>query len=67
MQAKIDMQRNQRAFDYAIAQQRLEGLVVSETTLSDMQRLVCGEITSTEAIENIYRQFNTDISIFQPR
>jgi len=65
MLSKHEIDKNQRAFDHAIAQQALEGLTVPEQVIEDMKRAVRGEITSSEIIKNIYRQF-PDVEIFQP-
>ena len=52
-----ELERNQRAVDHAIAQQRLEGLTVSESTIEDMRRAARGEIPARDVIVNIYARF----------
>jgi hypothetical protein len=52
-----ELERNLRAVDHAIAQQRLEGLTVSESTVEDMRRAAHGEIPADEVIANIYARF----------
>jgi hypothetical protein len=52
-----EQERNLRAVDHAIAQQRLEGLTVSASTVEDMQRGAWGEISDDEVIANIYARF----------
>jgi hypothetical protein len=52
-----DLEPNLRAVDHAIAQQRLEGLTVSESTVEDMRRAARGEIPADEVIGNIYARF----------
>ena len=52
-----ELERNLRAVDQAIAQQRLEGLTVSESTVEDMRRAARGEIPADEVIANIYGRF----------
>lgn len=43
--------RNMRDVEYAIAQQRIEGLTVSEEAQADMRRVARGEMTVAEGIE----------------
>ncbi len=52
-----DLERSLRAVDHAIAQQSLEGLTVSESTIEDMRRAARGEIPADEVIANIYHRF----------
>ncbi|WP_263352500.1 antitoxin VbhA family protein [Acidicapsa acidisoli] len=52
-----DLERNLRAVDHAIAQQSLEGLTVSESTVEDMRRAARGEIRADDVIANIYARF----------
>jgi len=52
-----ELERNLRAVGHAVAQQRLEGLTVSESTVEDMQRAARGEIPASEVIANIYARF----------
>ena len=51
-----DIQRNRRAVAHAIAQQELEGLKVTHSTVSDLNRAARGEIEVDEVIRNIYRR-----------
>jgi hypothetical protein len=60
-----EVQRNMRAVAHAIAQQELEGLEVSKTTVEDMRRAARGEIPSDEVIRNIYARFK-HVPIFRP-
>jgi len=41
----------QLAFDHAIGQQRLEGLEPSQEAISDLEKVVRGEMTTAEVIE----------------
>lgn len=50
--------KNQRAVEHAIAQQRLEGLVVPPETISDLQRVARGEITTAEALHAAHARFD---------
>jgi Antitoxin VbhA len=56
---------NLKAVAHAIAQQELEGLVVSEATAEDMRRAALGEIPSEEVLRNIYARFKR-VPIFRP-
>jgi hypothetical protein len=60
-----EVQRNMRDVAHAIAQQELEGLRVSETTVEDMRRAALGKIERDEVIRNIYRRFR-NVPIFRP-
>jgi hypothetical protein len=60
-----ELQRNMRAVAHAIAQQELEGLTVSKSTVGDMRRAARGEIETDEVIRNIYRRFK-NVPIFRP-
>jgi hypothetical protein len=51
-----DIKRNMRAVAHAIAQQELEGLTVTATTVADLHRVARGEIDTDEVIRNIYRR-----------
>jgi hypothetical protein len=51
-----DIQRNMRAVAHPIAQQELEGLTVTASTVADLQRAARGEIDTDEVIRNIYRR-----------
>jgi len=55
--SKQEVERNLRAVDHAIAQQALEGLTVSESTVEDMRRAARGEIPADEVVANIYARF----------
>ncbi len=61
-------QRNLRAVRHAVAQQELEGLTVSESTIRDMRRAARGEIDADEVIRNIYARYAgpTHVQIFRP-
>ncbi|WP_085053245.1 antitoxin VbhA family protein [Candidatus Magnetominusculus xianensis] len=50
-------QCNRRAFDHAIAQQQLEGLVVPPETVADLERVTRGEITTSDVIRNLYDRY----------
>ena len=54
---KTDLQRNQRALDNALAQQRLEGLTVSPETVADLQRVTRGEISTSDVIRKLYERY----------
>ena len=49
-----EIQRNMRAVAHAIAQQRLEGLTVSDATIADLHRAARGEIGTEQVIRNIH-------------
>jgi Antitoxin VbhA len=49
-----DIRRNLRAVAHAIAQQELEGLKVTDSTVSDLNRAARGEIEVDEIIRNIH-------------
>jgi antitoxin VbhA-like protein len=59
-----ELERNLRAVDHAIAQQRLEGLTVSESTVADMRRAAHGAIPADEVIANIYARFG-HVTLFE--
>jgi hypothetical protein len=63
-----EIRRNMRAVEHAIAQQELEGLKVSETTVEDMRRAARGEIDSDEVIRNIYARYACfeNVQLFRP-
>ncbi|MBF0537886.1 MAG: antitoxin [Nitrospirae bacterium] len=52
-----EFQRNKRAFDHAIAQQQLEGLMVPPETVADLERVTRGEITTFDVINNLYDRY----------
>lgn len=60
-----ELERNMRAVDHGIAQQKLEGLKVPETTVEDLRRAARGEISNDEVLTNIYARF-PNVSIFRP-
>ncbi len=60
-----DIQRNMRAVAHAIAQQELEGLKVSASTVADLRRAARGEIDTDEVIRNIYRRVR-NVSLLRP-
>lgn len=62
---ETDIQRNLRAVEHAIAQQRLEGLTVPAATVADLHRVARGEITTDDALRNIYSRFK-HVPLFQP-
>jgi hypothetical protein len=61
---ELEVQRNMRAVDHAIAQQELEGLKVPESTVDDLRRAARGEIRTDEVIRNICRRFE-NVPIFR--
>ncbi len=54
----VEKVRNQRAMEHAIAQQRLEGLVVPPEAIGDLQRMALGEMTLAEALHAAHDRFN---------
>ena len=60
-----DIARNLRAVAHAVAQQELEGLTVPAATLRDLERVARGEISTTDAIRNVYARFG-NVPVFQP-
>jgi succinate dehydrogenase/fumarate reductase flavoprotein subunit len=63
--SEAELERNLRAVEHAVAQQRLEGLTVSESTVEDMRRAARGEIADEEVIANIYARY-PHVAIFRP-
>jgi hypothetical protein len=61
---KSEILNNKRAFDHAIAQQRLEGLTVPPEALADLQRIARGEITPADALRAAHARFAHD-QVFQ--
>jgi len=59
-----EIARNQRAVEHAVAQQRLEGLIMPPEALDNLQRLARGEMTVAEAISAAHARFAHD-QIFQ--
>ena len=51
------LKKNMRARDNAIAQQRLEGLAVPPEAVRDLDRIVRGEISTTDALHNAYARY----------
>ena len=60
-----DLENSLRAVEHAVAQQRLEGLTVSESTVEDLRRAARGEIPADEVIANIYARFD-HVAILRP-
>ncbi|HUY69376.1 MAG TPA: antitoxin VbhA family protein [Alphaproteobacteria bacterium] len=56
----IEIQRNQRAVEHAVAQQRLEGLVVPPEAARDLQRMARGEMTAADALRAAHARFAHD-------
>jgi len=56
----IEILKNRRAFEHALAQQMLEGLVVPPEALADLQRVTRGEITTAEALAAAHARFHHD-------
>ncbi len=56
--------KNQRAVQHAVAQQRLEGLIVPAEALGDLNRVARGEITIADALHAAQIRFN-HVEIFQ--
>ena len=52
-----DIQRNLKAVDNAIAQQRLEGLDVPLDVIADLKRAARGEIHIADGIQTTYQKF----------
>ncbi|HEX4322013.1 MAG TPA: antitoxin VbhA family protein [Acidobacteriaceae bacterium] len=53
-----ELERNMRAVEHGIAQQRLSGLTVSDATIEDMRRAARGEISNDQVLANIYAKFS---------
>lgn len=51
------LERRIEAVEYAVASQRIEGLVVCEETIEDMRRIARGEITTDQAREALFRRY----------
>ena len=43
--------------EYAVASQRIEGLIVPQETIEDMKRVARGEMTTDEARESLLKRF----------
>ncbi|MBF0516548.1 MAG: antitoxin VbhA family protein [Nitrospirae bacterium] len=52
-----ELQRNKRALDQALAQQRLEGLTVPPETVAELERVTCDEMTTADVISNLYDRY----------
>jgi hypothetical protein len=50
--------KNQRAVEHAIAQQRLEGLMVPPEVIDDLQRVARGEMTTADALHAAHARFD---------
>jgi antitoxin VbhA-like protein len=51
-----EIRRNMRSVAHSIAQQELEGLKVTASTVADLHRAARGEIDTGEVIRNIYHR-----------
>ena len=60
----LEVLRKQRAYDHAVAQQRLEGLALPPEATRDLQRIVLGEMTTTDALIAAHARFAHD-QVFQ--
>ena len=54
----FEILKNQRAVEHAIAQQRLEGLIVPPEAVSNLQRIARGEITTADALRAAHVRFD---------
>lgn len=52
-----ELEQRLEAVDYAVAAQRMEGLIVPKETVEDMRRVARGEMTSEQAREALFRRF----------
>lgn len=57
MSSEQETRRNLKAVENAVAQQRLEGLVVPPEVIEDMQRAARGEIAIEDGIKMTYQRF----------
>lgn len=57
MLSEREISWNRRAVRHALAQQALEGLTVPSATVSDLEQVARGEMTTTEALRNAYARF----------
>ncbi|ODA19767.1 hypothetical protein A9G00_33880 [Achromobacter xylosoxidans] len=53
MQNQATLRELQRGLDNAVANQRLEGLEPDATTVAELERVVTGELTISDVIENV--------------
>jgi Antitoxin VbhA len=60
----LEILKNQRAVEHAIAQQRLEGLIVPPEATRDLERIARGEITTAEALRAAHARF-AHVEVFQ--
>lgn len=51
------LEQRLEAVEYAVAAQRMEGLIVDKETINDMRRVARGEITTDQAREALFRRF----------
>jgi hypothetical protein len=56
--SEAELERRMLAVDNAVAQQRLEGLTVSEETVEDLRRSARGEVSIDQVIESIHARLN---------
>ena len=63
-----EIKRNKCAVENAIAQQEIEGLKVSRSTVIDLNRIACGKMTMSEAIRDAYARYShrPDVQILEP-
>jgi hypothetical protein len=57
----LEILKNQRAVEHAVAQQRLEGLTVPPEAVADLQRIARGEITTAEALRAAHARFSSRV------
>lgn len=57
MLSEREISWNRRAVRHALAQQALEGLTVPSATVSDLEQVARGEMTTTDALRNAYARF----------
>jgi hypothetical protein len=60
-----ELEQNLRAVAHAVAQQELEGLTVPEATALDLRRVARGELSSEQAIRNVYARHG-NVPLFKP-
>jgi hypothetical protein len=60
-----ELEQNLRAVAHAVAQQELEGLTVPEATALDLRRVARGELSSEQAIRNVYARHG-NVPVFKP-
>jgi hypothetical protein len=54
---QLETLKNQRAFEHALAQQKLEGLIVPPEAVLDLERIRQGKMTSAEALRAAHARF----------